>query len=193
MFKAKLKEPEISFATGRPIARLEITGGNYREWFSAQPDEAEYTVEIERNRNPRSREANSYFHVLCGKIADKMNISKAEVKNKMISLYGQPDLMEDGSLNYMTVREEIDVGKFEYLHLRPSTQVSVRGNDGKMYRTYTVMRGVGIKKNEKTYDTKEMSILIDGTISEAREIGLTEAEIMSTKEKQILKEVYGID
>lgn len=190
MFRAKLKEPEVSFESGRPIARLEITGGNYREWYAAQREGKEYTVEISEKNNPRSKDANSYFHVLCRKIADKMNISMAEVKNKMISLYGQPDII-DGGLNYMIVREEMDVGRFEHLHLQPTTQVTEL--NGKLYRTYIVMRGVGAKKNEKTYDTKEMSILIDGTISEAKEIGLTEAEIMSTKEKQILREVYGID
>jgi len=188
MFRARLKQPEVSFDSGRVVARLEITGGNYREWYAEQGD-GEYTVEIKKHRKPRSKDANSYFHVLCGKIADKMGVSKAEVKNKMISLYGQPELI-DGSVNYMVVRDEMDVSKFEHLHLQPTTQTQVL--KGKLYRVYAVMRGVGLTR-EETYDTKEMSILIDGTISEAKEIGLTEAEIMSTKEKAILKEVYGID
>ena len=189
MFRAKLKQPEVDFESGRPIARLEITGGNYREWYAAQPEGKEYEVEIRQFRNPRSREANSYFHVLCGKIADRIGTSKAEVKNRMISLYGQPELI-DGGLNYMIVREEMDVGKFEHLHLQPTAQTQEL--NGKLYRVYIVMRGVGVKK-KNTYNSKEMSVLIDGTISEAREIGIQEAEIMSTKEKQILREVYGID
>ena len=48
-------------------------------------------------------------------------------------------------------------------------------------------------RGSHTYNSKEMSVLIDGTISEAIDAGLTEAEIMSTREKKILEEVYGID
>ena len=46
MFRVRLKEPEVSYDTGRPIARLEITGGNYREWYSAQQGDKEYSVKI---------------------------------------------------------------------------------------------------------------------------------------------------
>lgn len=190
MFKVRLQPPESDFETGRPILKAEILDGNFREWYSKQDLQKDFQLDINRDRKPRSKDANSYFHVLCGKIADRIGTSKAEVKNKMISLYGQPDLI-DGGLNYMIVRDEMDVGKFEHLHLQPTAQTQVL--NGKLYRVYIVMRGVGIKRKEKTYDTREMSILIDGIISEARDAGLTEAEIMSTREKAILKEVYGID
>jgi len=189
MFRAILKEPEVSFDTGRVIARHEIVGGNYREWYADQNLYKEYELDLKQYRNPRSKDANSYFHVLCRKIADRIGISSAEVKNKMISRYGQYEII-DGSIDYWIVRDEVDVTKYEDIHLQPTSQTQVL--NGKLYRVYARMRGVGLK-HDKAYDTKEMSILIDGTISEAKEIGLTEAEIMSTKEKNILREVYGID
>ena len=39
-------------------------------------------------------------------------------------------------------------------------------DNGKLYRVYVVMRG------SHTYDTKEMSRLIDGTVQEAKEHGI---------------------
>ena len=50
----------------------------------------------------RSLDANAYFHVLVGKIADVMTISKAKAKNLMICQYGQPERLDDqsGHLSY---------------------------------------------------------------------------------------------
>ena len=121
MFKVYLLPPDSDFETGRPILKAEILDGNFREWYAGQNLQKEFRLDIRQDRKPRSKDANSYFHVLCGKIADKLGTSKAEVKNRMISLYGQPDLI-DGALNYMIVRDEMDVGKFEHLHLQPTAQ-----------------------------------------------------------------------
>ena len=184
MFEARLKEPEVSYDTGRPIARLEITGGYYREWYSAQQGDKEYSVKITVSRNPRSLDANSYYHVLVGKIADAMSVSKPEVKNMTLSRYGQIEIV-NGKPIYLIVPDDQEVEKWEELHLRATSQI--KELNGVVYRVYMKVRG------SHTYDSKEMSVLIDGTISEAIDAGLTEAEIMSTREKKILKEVYGID
>ena len=53
----------------------------------------------------------------------------------------------------------------ESFHIRPTSQVK-QGKDGKMYRTYTVLAG------SSTYDTKEMSELINGLVSECKEQGI---------------------
>ena len=110
MFQARLKEPEVSCDTGRPIARLEITGGNYREWYSAQQGDKEYTVKITVSRNPRSLDANSYYHVLVGKIADAMSVSKPEVKNMTLSRYGQIEIV-NGKPVYLIVPDDQEVEK----------------------------------------------------------------------------------
>mgnify|MGYP000276651941 CR=1 FL=1 len=53
----------------------------------------------------------------------------------------------------------------ETFHIRPTSQVK-QGKDGKAYRTYTVLAG------SSTYDTKEMSELINGLVAECKEQGI---------------------
>lgn len=188
MFKAKLLQPEIDYQTGDVIARQKILAGNYREFYDDADKDKDYTIIIKRFRQTRSLDANSYFHVLCGKIAEKIGSSKIEVKNRMIALYGQPYLI-DGKLDYIIVRDDKPVEKFAEIHLQPTAQT--KELNGILYRVYINMRHTGKNDFDDGYDSKEFSLLIDGTVSEAREIGLTEAEIMSPNEKHMLEEKYG--
>lgn len=189
MFKAKLLQPEIDYSTRRVIARQEIIEGNYREFYDEVDKEKEFSLTIKQYRNTRSLDANSYFHVLCGKIADKIGSSKAEVKNRMISLYGQPYLI-DGKLDYIIVRDDKPVEKSEHIHLQPTPQTKELA--GVLYRVYINMRHTGKNEYDDGYDSREFSVLIDGTISEAKEIGLSEAEIISPREKEMLEQKYNI-
>lgn len=189
MFKVKVLQPEIDYTTRRMIARHEILEGNYGEFYDEIDKEKEYDMALKQHRNIRSLDANSYFHVLCGKIAEKIGSSKSEVKNRMISLYGQPYLI-DGKLDYIIVREDKQVEKSEYMHLQPTPQT--KELNGVLYRVYINMRHTGKNDDDNGYDSREFSILIDGTISEAKEIGLSEAEIMSPKEKEMLEQKYGV-
>ena len=189
MFRVKLLQPEVDYKTGRVISRQEVLEGNYREFYDVADKDKEFDLSIRRHRNTRSLDANSYFHVLCGKIADKIGSSKIEVKNRMIALYGQPYVI-DGRLDYMIVREDMPVEKWQEIHLQPTAQTKVL--NGVLYRVYIIMRHTGKNESDNGYNSKEMSVLIDGTISEAREVGIPESEIMSTKEKAMLEQKYGI-
>ena len=48
-------------------------------------------------------------------------------------------------------------------------------------------------RGSHTYNTEEMSKLIDGLIAECRNVGIPDAEIASPEEKRLLKERYGVD
>ena len=188
MFKVKLLQPVVSYETGNTIIQAEVTGGNYKEWFEEQDTSKEYNLALKMHRRRRSNAANSYFHVLCGRIAEKIGASKIEVKNRMIALYGQPYLI-DGKLDYIIVRDDKDVYKSEYIHLQPTPQTKLL--NGVLYRVYINMRHTGKDANDGGYNTKEFATLIDGTISEAREIGIPEAEIVTRKDAEML-EMYGL-
>lgn len=189
MFLVNLLQPEVDYDTGRVIARQKIIEGNYREFYDSADKIKLFRLEVKPYRKTRSLDANSYFHVLCGKIADKLGTSKIEVKNRMIALYGQPYVI-DGKLDYVIVRDDMPVEKFSEIHLQPTAQT--KELNGILYRVYINMRHTGKNDFDDGYDSKEFSLLIDGIVSEAREIGLTEAEIMSTKEKEMLEQKYGI-
>lgn len=48
-------------------------------------------------------------------------------------------------------------------------------------------------RGSSTYDTAEMSRLIDGLVGDCSDVGMTDVEIASPEERRILKEKYGID
>lgn len=189
MFRAELLQPEIDYETGAVIAKQKIISGDYRQFYDSADKEKMFRVEIKPYRATRSLDANSYFHVLCGKIADKIGSSKIEVKNRMIALYGQPYII-DGKLDYIIARDDASVEKWPEIHLQPTAQT--KELNGVLYRVYINMRHTGKNDIDEGYNTKEFSILIDGTISEAREVGIPDAEIMSTREKDMIRQKYGL-
>ncbi len=122
----------------------------------------------------RSLDANAYFHVLVGKIADALTISKAKAKNVLICKYGQPQLLPAGDIMvYKTNAPEEFMWEQESIHAIP-----VKYEEKATF--YRIYRG------SHTYDTKEMSVLIDGTVADAKELGIetaTPAEIAEMKER----------
>lgn len=182
MFKVRLLQPTLNFESRRVVMQAEVIEGNYREFYDETPKDVDYELEIKRWREKRSLDANSYYHVLIGKIADRMDMSKAEVKNMTLARYGQLEIM-NGKAVFLIVPEEVEVEKWEELHLRSTSQTKIL--NGVTYRVYMQVRG------SHTYNTAEMATLINGTLSEGRYVGLTDAELMSTKEKEMLEKQYG--
>ena len=131
-------------------------------------------IKAVRYTQRRSLDANAYFHVLVGKIADVLTISKAKAKNVLICKYGQPQLLPDGNIMvYKTNAPEEFMWEQEAIHCIP---VKYDGN-ATFYKVY---------RGSHTYDTKEMSILIDGTVADAKELGIetaTPAELQEMKER----------
>lgn len=122
-------------------------------------------------REGRSRNANAYFYVLVDKLADVLRVSKPYVHNLMLRKYGQLERI-DGKPVWVVLPETDDVSHMvdedETLHVRPTDQVK-EGNDGKMYRTYLLLKG------SHELNTRDMSILLDGVISECHEVGIPTA------------------
>lgn len=116
------------------------------------------------HKKKRSLDANSYFHVLVGKIADKVGVSKSHCKNILIGRYGQQEFLEDGKP--IIIKSNVSVEKMmeqEFLHTMPCGTKVENDTEVVFYRVY---------RGSHTYDTKEMSILIDGTVQEAKDLGI---------------------
>ena len=182
--RVKMLPPQIDYSTGQ-MTLLFAPKEDTKQMYEELKDCEELSLEIKKYRERRSLNANSYFHVLVGKIAKKQHVSNQFIKNKLISEYGQL-YIEDGQIVHMIVRDDIDVTEWEEIHLSSTTAAKTL-DDGKLYRVYRVMRGT------HTYDSEEMAHLIDGTIYEAKEAGLTDREIATPDELAQLKERYGIE
>lgn len=134
---------------------------------------------VKRFTYRRSLNANKYFHVLVGKIADAHNppISKARAKNILLGKYGQREIFDDGPL-IISVISEVDMLEREDLHCVAAGYGTA--ND-KEFTHWAVIRG------SHTYDNREMSALIDGTVEDAKEMGI---ETLSPDEIERLKALW---
>ncbi len=123
--------------------------------------------EVKEHRERRSLDANAYLWVLIGKIADVLRSSKDEIYLLMLKRYGQREMV--------SVRSDVDVsGFFKYYEERGKSTLN-----GKEFTHYFVFKG------SSEYDSREMSVLIDGVVSEAKDL---EIETLTPMELSRLKE-----
>lgn len=117
-------------------------------------------VEAHKHRERRSLDANAYFHKLTGELAEAIGISKIRCKNILIARYGQPMQKADGETVYIKTNiPQDEMLEIEYLH----TSLVKVAPDACIYRVY---------KGSHEYDTKEMSMLIDGLVQECKAQGI---------------------
>lgn len=121
------------------------------------------SVSFKKWREKRSRDANAYFHVLAGKLADCIGISRTRCKNILITRYGQPDFIGEKPVVIKTNMPIAYMLEQEMLHCIACGCENQNGDEIIFYRVY---------RGSHTYDTKEMSLLIDGTVMECKEQGI---------------------
>lgn len=145
---------------GKQRITLEVDS-DFRERFD-QLNGAELTIEIKKFRKRRSLSANAYFHVLVNKIAQAEGSGEEAVKVHLVLEYGALMQDEDGNTVGFKLPSTVDVTK-----IYPYTKCfDTREENGKLFRCYLVY------KETHTMDSKEMAHLIDGAVSEAKELGI---------------------
>lgn len=143
----------ITFTTNSPVLPIDELKGC---------DAVDITAK--RHREKRSLNANAYFHKLVTEIADKVHASNNEVKNRLIREYGAYEFIDEQIPTLRLKAEyEAEMLKREGIHVKPiGYEVDDRGE----WVRLALMRG------SHTYNTKEMSRLIDGTVEEAKDLGI---------------------
>jgi hypothetical protein len=125
-------------------------------------------IALTRWTNKRTMTANAYYWVLVSKIAKVLGQTEPWVHNMLLCNYGQP-LVIDGKIPYVAIKEsaaaQIDVMESSTYHLKATSALAYR-IDGETYRDYQMLKG------SSQYDTEEMSQLIDGTVEEAKALGI---------------------
>jgi hypothetical protein len=114
----------------------------------------------------RSKNANSYCWALCTEIGNVMRLDKEEVYLNMLKHYGQVMMIpvEKGKPIY---------GYFKYYEYE--TTSILNGKEADWYKVY---------KGSSQFDNREMSILLEGIIQEANQLGIptiTDEELKKIK------------
>lgn len=187
-FTGKLLQPVIDYATGR-LTVLFAPDQDFRQAYEELKGKDKLSLEIKAYRRKRSLNANAYYWTLVTKLAKVTGLSNPECHNMMLRGYGQPEVFENKCV-YLTIPDteeaEKRVNNATDYHLQPTSQVR-EGNDGIMYRTYKLLRG------SHTYDSEEMTRLIDGLISECKHAGIPDREIATPDEQLLLKQKFNIE
>lgn len=161
---------ETALTTGKPEIMTDFSG-NISITFRVDRESAQaarglanklhgmkdkHIVTIKEYRNRRSLSANAYMWELLSQIAQSIGSDKDAVYLEMLRRYGKftyavvrPDAAEELKRHWRTA-DELE-------------EVSVNGKKGVQLRLYY---------GSSTYDTKEMSVLLDGIVSECRELGI---------------------
>jgi len=131
-------------------------------------DEDDRVFDLVIHREKRSLNQNAYYHVLLGKVADKLRMSKTHLHNDMLRHYGQSMMIDGKPVCVMipdTDESENIAWESDTVHLKPTSAV-ITGENGITYRQWKMMRG------SHEYDVREMSILLDGLIQEAKQLDI---------------------
>lgn len=126
----------------------------------------EKVFEVREYKQKRSLTQNAYFWVLVNEIANVTRQSKDDIHLQMLKEYGQSEVF--------SIRSDIDVSRY----LKYYEEIGRGKVNGKEFTHYRVFKG------SSEMDSLEMSILINGTVSEAEQLGiptLTPAEIARLK------------
>ena len=171
----KLRDVSRDWQTGKLLLQFEINSVSDEAINNIAAADL-LDIKAVKHRERRSLDANAYFHVLVGKIADVLEISKARCKTELITSYGQIEFLPDGQPAVIKTNiPEEQMLEQEYLHCKPC---------GVKIEACGVVIFDRLYRGSHTYDSREMSILIDGTVQEAKELGietLTPAELERMK------------
>lgn len=150
------------------VSKVEIA-----ELKSAVEQGKQLDVEIKVHRNRRSLNANAMLWVMLQKLAEAMRTSKDELYLLMLDRYG--------IFTHIIVKPEaVERVKAEWRLVRELGKGKIGNVEGVQLQCYF---------GSHLYNSREFSVLLDGVLSEAKELGI---ETISDTEKDLLLQEWGV-
>lgn len=129
-------------------------------------------IEVKKHRERRTADANAYFHLLVDRIAKTLRVPSDEVKHRLVCDYGS-----DGV--YVRLPANANIESFGVKYYRLIGESKGTQNPCNDYLVY---------KPTHEMDKAEMARLIDGTVEEAKQLGI---ETRTPDELAQLKSLWG--
>ncbi len=152
----------------RQILSLELSG-DFRDEYD-RLKEKDLSVEVKEYREKRSLDANAALWLIVGKIADILRTGKDSVYLEMLKRYGQGGVVKVPSKDIDNFKRTWKYCE-EHEKLCPEEKAS--------YFRFWV--------GSSNYDRREFSVLLDGAISEAKELGI---DFISREERDRMLEEW---
>lgn len=176
--QGKIVDINLDFLNHKPKITLHLTNQMdiLTDEFNKLQNEELVDIEIVKHREKRSLDANAYCWVLCKKIADVLRTTKEEIYVKAIH--------EVGTFEILPIRDEAVDTFIKAWSLKGIGWICEVLNKSKIDGYTNVIAYYG----SSIYDTKEMSVLIDNIVQEAKQL---EIETMNPRELEQLKSMWG--
>ena len=174
--RARATQKGFSY-TGVPTVTFEVADKEFLN--SDMLDGRDLDLTIKPTRKKRSLNANNYMWSLINEIASTLRVSNDEVYHQSLCKYGTFQ-KTGGVLEVLTVRADIELDGWLYIHTKP---IKTAVLNGKLYTHYAVIKGTS------EYDTHEMSVMLDGIIDDCKTLGI---ETLTPEELRRLNG-YGFD
>ena len=136
----------------------------------------EYKIELGKVRKKRSLNANGYMWELCEQIAQKLNITKEDVYRQAIKDVGVFQTVEINGKAENTLKYSWSLHGIGWI----TETVDDSKRDG--------FKIVNLYYGSSTYNTKQMSRLIDHIVQDAKAVGI---EVISDSDRALLLENWG--
>lgn len=160
-----IKDISVDYRTGNALLTLSVNQKQSAiNCFDDLHCEGKLSFKIDKYKEKRSLNANAYCWKLLTEIANVLRSSKEEVYLTMLKRYGQRELI--------SVQAHIPISEY----IKYCDEAGEGKVNGKLFKHYYVYKG------SSEYDTREMSVFIDGVVSEAKALN-----IQTDTPKQIAK------
>lgn len=159
--KGSIKDISLNYVTHKPLITLQITNqiDILNDEFNKLKEEELLDIELEKHREIRGLQANSYFHVLINKLARYYNVSDDDMKIKMNLQYGTIATDENEKVIGCKLPKGTDMKLFY-----PYARWYKEDADGcDCYLFY---------KRTHTLNSLEFSKLLNGVIMECKDVGI---------------------
>lgn len=173
-FKGTITGISADFMTDKGTITLQTDKHNLNALSDLKGD---LDIQIDKHREKRSLNANAYCWKLCTEIANVLTlqgsvITKDDVYFKALKDYGQSDIV--------TILPKVKPDDyFKYYEKMGEGEIN-----GKRYIAYRVYKG------SSEYNTREMSVLLEGIIADAEELGI---HTITPKEAEEMKARWGVE
>lgn len=151
----KIQGLALDFATRRATLTLSINEEQIAKNLYDDLHKIEkLSFKIDKFREKRSLNANNYAWKLLTEIGNVLRANKEDVYLEMLKRYGQSEIIS--VLSHIPITE----------YVKYCEEAGESTLNGKLFKHYKVYKG------SSEFDTREMSIFLDGVVSEAKELGI---------------------
>lgn len=145
------------YLTGQMNITFSINERSALQEIDSIKDCEKLSIKAVKYRNKRSLDSNAYAWVLMQKIAEAVNSDRWSVYLEMLKKYSR-------EFTFVICKEHaVDKLKELYRTCIDLGEVNVNGQEGHQIQVFF---------GSSTFDTKAMSVFIDGIVSECKELGI---------------------